>query len=151
MNLIPLASLSHDSSWLLLGNALRGVFLVDAWIAMNNVEFSLRYSFAARYYLYHNPLRFMVLSLVALVLFTAVMLEAVEHSEYLWDSIWNIAVSITTIGYGDIVPVTDPGRLLVVVASNFGVLFLSFITSAIQAQQEFSEKDQEAYDSLLQV
>lgn len=105
--------------------------MLDALIAIQRVEFSHNYSLCTKYNLHKDPLYFVSFTLCFLILLFSYVYAVIESSPYLWDSIWNVIVSITTIGYGDVVPVTDSGRILIVVASNFGVIFLSFITSII--------------------
>ena len=40
-------------------------------------------------------------------------------------AIWFMMVTMTTVGYGDVVPFTDTGRAISIIAMVFGVLFLS--------------------------
>ena len=81
-----------------------------------------------------NPI-FSVLTLMgnAAALFWSALFYIFEHGvndrvrEPL-DAVWWAAVTMTTVGYGDIVPVTWPGRLIAMgLMLSGGVLFLSFI------------------------
>ncbi|MCA9349973.1 potassium channel family protein [Candidatus Saccharibacteria bacterium] len=49
----------------------------------------------------------------------------------IWDSIWWSVVTITTIGYGDIVPVTSEGRIVAIVLMLVGTGTVSFITARV--------------------
>ncbi|KAH8057017.1 voltage-gated potassium channel [Aureococcus anophagefferens] len=40
-------------------------------------------------------------------------------------TMWFMAVTMTTVGYGDVTPLTDGGRIVTVMAMLFGVLFIS--------------------------
>ena len=51
----------------------------------------------------------------------------------LWDGVWYALVTITTVGYGDVVPVSDYGRIFGVVLILFGVVFFSLVTANISA------------------
>jgi len=49
------------------------------------------------------------------------------------DAVWWILVTMTTVGYGDKVPVTTGGRLIGVVIMFFGVALLSLFTATISS------------------
>eukprot|EP00792_Barthelona_sp_PAP020_P004592 TRINITY_DN2226_c0_g2_i1.p1 TRINITY_DN2226_c0_g2~~TRINITY_DN2226_c0_g2_i1.p1 ORF type:complete len:313 (-),score=46.47 TRINITY_DN2226_c0_g2_i1:267-1178(-) len=60
------------------------------------------------------------------------------------EAIWLCVISITTVGYGDISPYTDAGKLIVVLLVFFGLLFLAIPTAIVTTYY------QESYDSLTQ-
>ncbi|MCC9196186.1 potassium channel family protein [Arthrobacter sp. zg-Y820] len=47
------------------------------------------------------------------------------------DALWFLFVSFTTIGYGDIVPVTMAGRLITVFVALYGILVVALATGVI--------------------
>lgn len=51
----------------------------------------------------------------------------------LWDSIWWVFVTIFTVGYGDIKPITMGGRLLAIFIMLVGVSMVSTITATISS------------------
>ncbi len=51
-----------------------------------------------------------------------------------WDGVWWTLVTISTVGYGDLVPSTVGGKTLAVVMMLFGVALLSVITATISSQ-----------------
>lgn len=62
------------------------------------------------------------------------------------DGIWYAVVTITTVGYGDVVPVTGAGRIFGVILILFGVVFFSLVAANIAAfligtEQRKSEVD----------
>ena len=50
-----------------------------------------------------------------------------------WDSVWWVLVTISTVGYGDKVPVTPAGRITAVVIMLFGIALLSIITATVSS------------------
>ena len=56
----------------------------------------------------------------------------------LFDAIYWSLITVSTVGYGDITPVTDEGKVLTMVLIIFGIGFISFATSIIATA--FAEK-----------
>lgn len=87
-----------------------------------------------------------ILAVFAFVILGAGGLFAYIEGRGLWDGVWYALVTITTVGYGDVVPVSDYGRIFGVVLILFGVVFFSLVTANISAfligsDQEEVEKD----------
>jgi voltage-gated potassium channel len=55
------------------------------------------------------------------------------HFGSIWDGLWWAVVTISTVGYGDIVPVTPLGRALAVVLIVFGVITFSMVMANVAA------------------
>lgn len=98
------------------------------------LKFGFKYFWRQLRKVFMNPI-FSVLTLMgnAAALFWSALFYIFEHGvndrvrEPL-DAVWWAAVTMTTVGYGDIVPVTWPGRLIAMgLMLSGGVLFLSFI------------------------
>lgn len=69
--------------------------------------------------------------LLALAL-AALMLPRFEPEIHnLGDALWFLFESFTTIGYGDMVPVTMPGRIITVLVSLYGILVVALSTGVI--------------------
>ena len=56
-----------------------------------------------------------------------------ENVKSLWDSFWWTIVTITTVGYGDIYPVTTGGRILAIFLMLGGIATFSAATATIAA------------------
>ncbi|WP_457605311.1 NAD-binding protein [Nitratifractor sp.] len=91
--------------------------------------------------------RFELLTLLFLLLFVvltgAIAIYVLEetHNENirnLFDAVYWSLVTISTVGYGDISPVTHGGRVIAMIIIIFGIAMISFATSVIVSA--FSEK-----------
>lgn len=49
------------------------------------------------------------------------------------EGVWYAVVTITTVGYGDVVPLSDEGRIFGVILILFGVVFFSLVSANIAA------------------
>ena len=74
-----------------------------------------------------------VLGLAALlIVFAGAMFAHLEHRSFS-DGIWWALVTITTVGYGDVVPTTENGRVFGAFMIAFGVVLFSLVTANISA------------------
>jgi voltage-gated potassium channel len=100
---------------------------ISVWIS--NRREALRYGFYSKQAGY-----LLLFYIVVILLFGALLVFHFERGENpnihsYWDALWMIFITVATIGYGDIVPVTNGGRVAVIFTITFGVATLSaFIT-----------------------
>ncbi len=69
--------------------------------------------------------------LVLMVLILLLERNSNKNLVTLFDSFWYTLVTITTIGYGDIVPVTVPGRLIAIIIMISGVIVFGAVSGQI--------------------
>ena len=112
--------------------------------------------FALKAYLKLQP--YMVLT-IALILSTFILgfaLRSFEMAntvtsnefEFAWNAFWVIILTMTTIGYGDIYPVTHFGRISAILACIWGVFILSLFVVALTVTTEFNDREKDAYDEI---
>ena len=93
---------------------------------------------------------------LALAIVGAIVMRIVDHHDFptLGLAAWWSLQTVTTVGYGDIVPTTDVGRIIGGVELVIGVSFIAFLTAGVtstviergQAAQRASERAREEED-----
>ena len=86
----------------------------------------------AKQFLDTNGFKYVLLSVIGMVCVAGVIMMISEHITFL-DGLWWSIVTITTVGYGDIAPTSDAGRILAVILMVFGVGLIGSLTSTITA------------------
>ncbi len=71
-----------------------------------------------------------VIAFVLVLLLGSMVYQNVEKWSYL-DSVYFLVVTMTTIGYGDIAPVTNTGKIITIFASFFGIAMVFYMISVI--------------------
>ena len=72
---------------------------------------------------------------VVYILVSALVIYNVEPESFntFFDAIYWATVSLTTVGYGDIYPVTNIGRMVTMVSSVFGIAIIALPSGVITA------------------
>lgn len=89
-----------------------------------------------------------ILVVFAFIIIGAGGLFAFLEDRTFYEGIWYALVTITTVGYGDVVPASDEGRIFGMVLILFGVVFFSLVTANISAFLIGSEQRQLERDIL---
>lgn len=107
---------------------------------------SMRYSDIFNNYLrLHIVLRLFVIILIVFFVFgTSIHLIEPEQFPTIFDGVWWVIVTASTVGYGDFVPTTTTGRfiamLLILVGAGFVTFYMATVASfAIQTQNAVNE------------
>ncbi len=86
--------------------------------------------------LYRERVLYLILAVVSLIIFGALGFSLAEFGQGSWwqafrQGAWWSLVTLTTVGYGDVVPHTATGRMVGVVLMLGGVLSLSLLTATV--------------------
>ncbi len=68
----------------------------------------------------------------------------IEHKQTVWEGLYWAVTTVTTVGYGDVAPVTTGGRILAVVVMFVGIGFVAILTGAIAQRFMTSVSEVEA-------
>jgi voltage-gated potassium channel len=75
----------------------------------------------------------LIATTVGLVVLSGVLISIVDREEFpsVWLGMWWAIGTVTTVGYGDVVPVQPQGRILAAAVMVVGIAFLSLITATV--------------------
>jgi voltage-gated potassium channel len=76
-------------------------------------------------------LRYVALLALLTVLGGGAAFAAIEKDSSTWDGVWWAMSTMTTVGYGDVSPHTDLGRVLAIAIMLIGIGFIAIITGAV--------------------
>lgn len=87
-----------------------------------------------KYFVKNQLLRTLAIILVIYMVLSSIILFTIDSSFVsIFDSFWYNLVTITGVGYGDVTPMTTPGKVLGMLTIVIGVLFISVFTAAMSA------------------
>jgi voltage-gated potassium channel len=94
----------------------------------------LRFSATVRAMLRHNSIGVALGAAAAVILLSGLVMAAIEPSvKNPWDGIWWAWVTVTTVGYGDIVPQTPAGKLFGALLILLGVALFALMTASFSS------------------
>jgi voltage-gated potassium channel len=101
----------------------------------------------------------LIFTTVALTILFGVLISLVDRKEFpsVWLGMWWSIQTVTTLGYGDIVPTQITGRLLAAATMIVGVGFLSLVTATVasvlvsRASQDVSSEEADLMAALKRV
>lgn len=100
-------------------------------------------------FLREHGLHKVFIALLIVILVTPIPISFIEpHMHDYFDALWWTIVTTTTVGYGDISPVTPVGRVIAVVLMLFGIGLIGIVTSSITS---ILIEDNHKKDKLVQV
>jgi voltage-gated potassium channel len=110
--------------------------------------------FTLRNLLSLDGVRYAALTALLTVLIGGALFAAVEEGQDLssWDGIWWAVTTVTTVGYGDISPTTDGGRVLAIAIMCVGIGFVALVTAYVAdrfIRRDVVEEVEESEDAIL--
>ena len=84
-----------------------------------------------------NKLLYLLLTAAAVIVIGSLVIFYVESSHpdsqinTMLDAVWWTVATVTTVGYGDIVPVTDTGKIVAIFFMFFGIATLAVFLSVL--------------------
>lgn len=71
-----------------------------------------------------------------------------QDYDYVWNAMWLIVLTMTTVGYGDFFPQTHMGRFVVIIACFWGVFIVSIMVVTLNETSKFTKSESKAFDIL---
>ncbi|MGN1321914.1 MAG: potassium channel family protein [Methanosphaera sp.] len=97
---------------------------------------------ALKYFIQNRLLKVLTVIIVFYVILSSVILSQIDPAfTSIFDSFWYNIVTLTGVGYGDITPISYPGKVMGIFTIIMGVLFISIFTAAMSAL--YMEKPEE--------
>jgi len=92
-----------------------------------------------------NTFRFAAIATLFLVFIAGAAQATVDQGEFktFWDGIWWAVVTVTTVGYGDIVVHSVAGRLIAMLLMLVGIGFIAVLTASVASIFVKSERQEE--------
>ena len=80
-----------------------------------------------------NYLVSVIISILLIWITGAIIISIIEPGSFssFKNSLWWTIVTMTTVGYGDMAPTTEPGRFLAVIIMLFGICLIAVVTGTI--------------------
>jgi voltage-gated potassium channel len=98
------------------------------------VSLLLRFSATLRAMLRHNSIGVALGGAAVVIILSGLVMSAIEPSvETPWDGIWWAWVTVTTVGYGDIVPHTAAGKFFAGLLILLGVALIALMTASFSS------------------
>lgn len=123
-----------------------GTFIKDAWIWLTGLKNEL---------LKHKSLRYMLLLAFSVAIFAGMAVYILDPNIHsLWDGIWYAWVTMTHVGYGDVVPTSFLGRTVGSLLILFSIAMIGLFTaifSAILIRRDVSEVEHEESEILAEI
>lgn len=87
-----------------------------------------------KFFIQNRLLKLLSIIILFYILLSSIILTNIDPSfTSFFDSLWYNLVTLTGVGYGDIVPISNEGKMMGIMTIIMGVLFLSIFTAAMSS------------------
>lgn len=114
--------------------------------------------FSVRRLLSLEGMKYAALVAAGTVVVGGAVFSSVEKEQHLttWDGVWWAVTTVTTVGYGEIVPETDAGRIIAMAIMLVGIGFVALLTAFIadrfvHQQKEVTTKEDQILAELVEI
>ena len=116
--------------------------------------------FAIKSIMKQNPYIFISVIVIATIFLFGYQLKVLEgplsevsgqHFNYLQNAMWNVIITLTTTGYGDIYPKTNLGRFVGFILCFWGTFVVSFFVVTVNNMLTFTPQEEKSYTLLLRL
>lgn len=74
----------------------------------------------------------------------------VKFGDSFWNSVWCMVITMTTVGYGEIFPVTIMGRIFTIIACIWGIFFIAMTIVTITRMISMTPEEEKSYQEIIQ-
>ena len=118
---------------------------------MHGVECS--YGYAIKCLMKESPFSMLIIALIPSVFISGYSLRVYElpfSTDYdeIRNSLWLVVVTMTTVGYGDLYPESDFGRIMGILVCFWGVFIVSIFVVTLTNKLAFDKNEEKTYDLL---
>jgi len=75
----------------------------------------------------------------------------VQDWRYYWNGFWCVIITIATVGFGDLYPISIFGRCIMIFACLWGTFLISLMVAALTVGIEFNAQDRVSYENIKSV
>ena len=117
--------------------------------------------FSIRCIFYSHPVKMLIVLFLVNIISLSYMIKILEGPVYyiskkaqdnfinynrMENCLWNVLVTMTTVGYGDFYPLTNLGRLVIIICAFLGTTLISLMTLITGNKLSLSETERKIYD-----
>lgn len=85
-------------------------------------------------------------------IFEGVISEASgQNFNNMWNCMWNVVITLTSVGYGELYPKTFFGRIVGIIICFWGVFIVSFFVVTVTNMLNFTQMEEKSYNLIIKL